>query len=312
MTKQLLVIGIIFFALILRLNHHNNMRVATQNVGGMRGEFKQGHGIKMATLRTLVHRQTDFLILTEVKARRQDVAGRKIKRDLIATTHSLDIEARKGVVVYSNKHHQLVDGSQREGHQPGHVAAAVYMVGASRVIVAGVYGDSASNDRTSAAVITELHEIIEELSHVYNTRSVIVGGDFNITTDPRDSNARAHSAKPQAARQLLTMMEDLHLTDLALAGRKPWHTWFRSSSAGQSSRIDRILTNLDSSKVRVNLTFTIFDHVYLETNFMIEKGRRKTAMQDHILGSDEYLIRALEIMEQHMSDYPEATWEGDE
>ena len=101
--------------------------------------------------------------------------------------------------MYSSKHHPLVAGSQREGQQPGHVAAAVYSVGATRVIVAGVYGDSASNDRTLAAVMSELQGIIEELSHVYNTRSVIVGGDFNITTDPRDSNARAHSAKPQAA-----------------------------------------------------------------------------------------------------------------
>ena len=309
MTKQLRSISSVFTALILLLTlwirQHFSMRVATQNVGGMRGEFKQGYGVKMATLRTLVHRQTDFLILTEVKVRQQDVTGRKIKRDLLATAHSLDTEARKGVVVYSNKLHPLVEGSQREGQQPGHVAAAVYMVGATRVIVAGVYGDSASNDRTSTAVISELHEIINELSHVYNTRSVIIGGDFNITTDPRDSNARAHSAKPQAARQLTTMMEDLHLADLALAGRKPWHTWFRSSSAGQSSRIDRILTNLDSSKVRANLTFTIFDHVYLETNFMLGKTQRKTAMQDHVLGSDEYLIRAHEIMEQHMSNYPE-------
>ena len=286
------------------------MRVATQNVGGMRGEFKQGHGTKLATLRTLVNRQTDFLILTEVKARRQDVRNRKIKRDLIVAAHSLDTEARKGVIVYSNKQHSLIDGSQREGQQPGHIAAAVFSVGTTRVIVAGVYGESASNDRTSAAIIIELQEIIDELSHVYNTRSVIIGGDFNISTDPRDSNARAHSAKPQSARQLLTLIEDFHLADLALAGRKPWHTWFRPGSTGQSSRIDRILTNLDSSKVHANLTLTIFDHVFLETSFMVEKVCRKAAMQDHILGSDEYLIKAFEIMERHMADYPEATREG--
>ena len=286
------------------------MRVATQNVGGMRGEFKQGQGSKMATLRTLVDRHTDFLILTEVKARRQDIGKRRIKRDLEASTYSLDAEARKGVIVYSNKNHALVEGSQREGVLPGHIAAAVYMVGTSRVIVAGVYGDSASNDRTSAAVMTELKDSIEELMHVYNTRAVIMAGDFNITTDPRDSNARAHSTKPQAARQLLTMIEDLQLTDLALAARKPWHTWYRSSAAGQSSRIDRVLTNLDTTTVQVRPLFTIFDHVYLEASFQLERTQRKAAMQDHILGSDEFLMSAYDIMEQHMATYPEASREG--
>lgn len=247
LTRQNIIITLVILFTSGILRQDKNMRVSTQNVGGMRGEFRQGHGMKMATLRTLVDRQTDFLIITEVKARRQDIGKWKIKRDLEVTAHSLDAEARKGVVVYSNKAHALVEGSLREGRQPGHIAAAVYMVGSTRVIVAGVYGDSASNDRTSAAVMTDLRDNIEELMHIFNTRTVVLAGDFNITTDPRDSNTRAHSAKPQAARQLMTMIEDFHLTDLALAARKPWHTWYRPSATGQSSRIDRILTNLDST-----------------------------------------------------------------
>ena len=131
------------------------MRIATQNVCGMRGEFQRGHGPKIALLRTLIRDDADFIILTEVKAEIQFIEKIKIKNWLQPTAHSLHNEAQKGVIILSNNKHPLIEGSQREASIPGHLAAAVYICGNTRTIVVGFYGESASNDRTSNAMLVE-------------------------------------------------------------------------------------------------------------------------------------------------------------
>ena len=102
------------------------MRIATQNVGGMRGEFKRGHGPKISLLRNLIQEDTDFVILTEVKAKIEHVNKTKIKRRMQPTAHSFHDEAQKGVFILSNDKHHLIEGSKRESSVPGHLAAAVY------------------------------------------------------------------------------------------------------------------------------------------------------------------------------------------
>jgi len=276
------------------------MRIATQNVGGMRGEFKTGHGPKQATLRQLLRQDTNFVILTEVKARDRHLGRLKLKYNLRPTMHSLHEEAHGGVVIYSHHGHTIIDGSQREATRAGHIAAAVYIVKGTRTVVAGVYGDPSSNDRTSVELMEELDEILEELQHVYHTRTVIIAGDFNATMYPRDANAGTNTAKPRTARKLTDIVNRHNLTDLALAANRPWHTWFRPSNQGQSSRIDLILTSMTCTSPRVNTTLLTFDHVLLEASFNIAPADRTTTMRDYILGSDEYLIKSQEMIEEHM------------
>ena len=92
------------------------MRIATQNVGGMRGEFAQRHGYKIALLRTLIHKDTDFLVLTEAKANAHHIHTFHLKRNLRPTVFSLSADPRGGVILYSHTAHTLVDGSQRESN----------------------------------------------------------------------------------------------------------------------------------------------------------------------------------------------------
>ena len=276
------------------------MRIATQNVGGMRGEFQTGFGPKQAVLRQLLRRDINFVILTEVKAKERHLGRFKLKYNLRPTMHSLHEEAHGGVIIYSHRGHSIIEGSQREATRVGHIAAAVYMVKGTRTVVAGVYGDPSSNDRTSVELMEELDEILEELQHVYHTRTVIIAGDFNATMHPRDANAGTNTAKPRTARKLTDIMSNHNLTDLALAANRPWHTWFRPSNQGQSSRIDLILTSMTCTPPRVNTTLLTFDHVFLEASFNVAPADRTTTMRDYILGSDEYLIKSQEMIEEHM------------
>jgi exonuclease III len=276
------------------------MRISTQNVGGMRGEFQRRQGPKLAIVRKLVKANTDFLVLTEVRANIEHVQRTRIKRRLLPTVHSFHDEAQKGVVVYSNSKHRLIEGSQREASVPGHIAAAAYDTGSTRTILVGFYGESASNDRASARILTELRDIITELQHIYHTQSIIIAGDFNVTMHSKDSNNHNHASKPQSARILSNIMEEFSLTDLALAANKPWHTWFRPSNQGQSSRIDLILTSINTTAPRVDHIFTFMDHVYLEANFHPADTFKQTAMKDFIIGSDEFLIKAQDLIEQQI------------
>ena len=196
--------------------------------------------------------------------------------------HSLHDEAHGGVIIFSHHGHTIIDGSQREATRAGHIAAAVYMVKGTRTVVAGVYGDPSSNDRTSVELMEELDEILEELQHVYHTRTVIIAGDFNATMYPRDANTGTNTAKPRTARKLTDIVNSHNLTDLALAANRPWHTWFRPSNQGQSSRIDLILKSMTCTSPRVNTTLLTFDHVLLEASFNIAPADRTTTMRDYV------------------------------
>ena len=198
------------------------MRISTQNVAGMRREFSRGNGPKTALLRNLIGWNTDFLILTEVKANFDHVRTKKLHKQLEPSMHSLHENARRGVIIFSNKKHKLIEGSQREATRPGHIAAAVYEVNHSRIIVVGFYGEPASNDRSSAEILRELKHVLEELQHVYHTSTVIIAGDFNVTLHHRDSNSPNHTAKPHSANILHTIIEDFSLTDIALLTKNPF------------------------------------------------------------------------------------------
>ena len=93
------------------------------------------------------------------------------------------------------------------------------------------------------------------------------------------------------------MMEDHDLIDLAQAANKPWHTWFRQSNQGQSSRIDLILTSMAVGDLRVNTTLHFLDHAFLEATFGQTRCKRTFAMKDFILGSDEFLIKSHEYID---------------
>ena len=114
---------------------------------------------------------------------------------------------------------------------------------------------------------------------------------------------RTNTKKPRTARKIKSIIERHRLTDLALAANRPWHTWFRPSNQGQSSRIDLILASSTHDNLQVHTTLLTFDHVFLEATFNVVRTTGKRAMKDFILGSEEYLIQAQEIYEEHMEQF---------
>ncbi len=84
------------------------MRISTQNVGGMRREFSRAQGPKIALLRRLLGWNTDFLVLTEVKANVNHVLKTNLHRRLTPSMHSLHYNSRIVLIVYSYKKHKII------------------------------------------------------------------------------------------------------------------------------------------------------------------------------------------------------------
>jgi hypothetical protein len=99
------------------------------------------------------------------------------------------------------------------------------------------------------------------------------------------------------------MLMDRHdLQDLAAAANKPTRTWYRRNSE-QSSRIDMIFSSIPRDNLQFKTTFTTFDHVHLAASFGQQPSKAEPAMKDYILGSDEFLIQAEEIISYHLNKY---------
>ncbi len=91
-------------------------------------------------------------------------------------------------MVFSKKEHKLIPDSVRNSQSPGHFVIGVYEVKTSRVIVGGVYGCSERGDRQSLEIIQDLRDRVQELSHVFGTRTVLLAGDFNATLTSADAD----------------------------------------------------------------------------------------------------------------------------
>ena len=173
-------------------------------------------------------------------------------------------------MVFSKKEHKLIPDSVRYSQSPGHFAVGVYEVKTSRVIVGGVYGCSESGDRQSLTIIQDLRDRIQELSHVFHTRTVLLAGDFNATLTVADANNQVIN-KPNTVQAIAALMEDHQLIDLGSNAGCLTHTWHRRDSSGQSSRIDLILTNIPMQRRQYKLTQTIFDHAFVQGIINLDK-----------------------------------------
>ena len=278
---------------------HPPITIATQNVGGMRGEFQLKRGPKLAMIRKLISPSTDFLILTEIRADQRAILNTKIKYNLKPSHFSASQRPRGGVLICANQTHTKMEGSERQSETPGHIAAAVYEIKKSRTVVLGIYGISESNDRLSSSLIREASNIIAELKLLYNTQHVLAAGDFNAILEPEDSSSREIRKKVTSAA-LHSMIDRHHLIDLARKSNKLEHTWFKKGIVSQSSRIDLILTSVSVTSLTMKNLHTTFDHTFLSATLSPAKTTHIPPMKDYIIGSDEFLTRAINEMQEHV------------
>jgi exonuclease III len=273
--------------------------IATQNVGGMRGEFQKKHGPKFGIIRQLAKRNLNFCVLTEVRCDLGNIKKSKVS-NMKPSLHSVSREPRGGVLVYSHPDFELINHSVRRSSNPGHFAIGVYLTPTkTKLIVGGIYGPSANNDRESSEFYNEVKQVLDELTNTFNTNNILLAGDFNAVLNPTDSSSEHHTKK-NTTTLLNKMMEDLHLVDLATRTQNTQHTWFRRNNNTISSRLDMILTNLPISNPKYSTKLTIFDHAWVQASFGQKREHTNPTMKDYVLGSEEFLIRYYDLLENEL------------
>ncbi len=186
-----------------------------------------------------------------------------------------------------------MENSARTSTIPGHYALGVVELHGTRIIIGGIYGESANDDPASLAILKSLNATIEELKYLYQTTVIILSGDFNVVYRPEDTTS-FHDRKPRTAEELINIIEQHNLKDIGTAAGNDGHTWYRTKNNQQSSRLDLILTSMEADNLKFNNTHTIFDHTNVSAHFNPVPRKTKHGQKDFILGSEEYIYRVIE------------------
>jgi exonuclease III len=243
----------------------------------------------------------DFCVLTEVRCDESNIKKAKLHRGMEPALYSVSPQARGGIVVFSNPSYELINHSVRRSSTPGHFAIGVYTApDKSKLIVAGIYGPSANDDAESFRFYQEVNEALAELQNTFQTRKLIMAGDFNAVLSPEDSSSE-HVTKKRTTELLLEIIAENHLIDMATLMNKKQHTWYRRNNNKISSRLDLILTNLPIVRPRYSISITIFDHTWVQASFGQAKQATTPSMKDFVLGSEEFLIGFYELLEQRLA-----------
>jgi hypothetical protein len=203
--------------------------------------------------------------------------------------------------VYSQLDYELINHSVRRSSTPGHYAIGVHITPTnSKLVIAGIYGPSANDDRESHAFYQEVRQTIEELQNTLRTSNLFLTGDFNAVLHPTDSSS-GHATKKRTTELLFEMMEDFYLEDLANRTGNKQHTWYRRNNHQISSRLVMILTNLPIRNPKYQTKTTIFDHAWTQASFGQKREQTNPTMKDYILGSEEFQLQYYDLLENELA-----------
>ncbi len=146
----------------------------------------------------------------------------------------------------------------------------------------------------------EVLDTIADLQNTFQTRSLIIAGDFNAVLSPEDSSSK-HVTKRRTTELLKQLVVEHHLINMAAYTNKKQHTWFRRNNNRISSWLDLILTSLPVTQPKYTTSITIFDHAWVQASFGQKREVTISSMKDYVLGSDEFLINFYELLGRQLA-----------
>jgi len=131
----------------------------------------------------------------------------------------------------------------------------IYDVQKTKVLVVGVYGNPDSNDSKSKEIFEQIKDDIAELQYLHSTGVCIVAGDFNCHLHKNDSS-KGMINKHRTVESICGIMDTFNMYDIAESTNNTQHTYFRHKAQEISSRIDLILTNINTQSLKFGTTHT--------------------------------------------------------
>jgi hypothetical protein len=144
-------------------------------------------------------------------------------------------------------------------------------------------------------VFEEFHNKLTETTTLHRTRTVIIGGDFNVKLDI------LNNGKARTTNRWNDIVIDFDLIDSDNAKQIP--TW-RRPNRRQKSRLDYIFHSSNLVFKKFFHKWSRFDHAEISSLFEIGP-KRETTLKDWVLASEEFLNGAPMLLENVLLDHDE-------
>ena len=234
------------------------------------------------------------LILTETRIPDRQYTGTGVFKGYKMTQHSSSGNRSGGVAIFTKKDLEVIPESVY-GSPSGHFAIGCYDFHGSRVIIGGIYGISAGGDAASMEVFEDFHNKLMETTTLYRTRTIIVGGDFNVKLDV------SNNGKARTTNIWKDIALEFELIDSDHSKQNP--TW-RRPNRRQKSRLDYIFYSSNLEFKKFFHKWSRFDHAEISSLFEIGP-KKEVTLKDWVLASEDFLDRAPVLLENILLDHDE-------
>lgn len=272
------------------------MKLFLYNTSGVSMEVAKQGGPKIEFIHKFSKiNHVDIVILTETKISQNNIQSLHIPGFKTIAESARD-NAAGGVVLLARDTISVIPESIRQSTDPGKFAACVVIHNGQRVILIGVYGVSENDDARAIDVFKNLTESVEELSEIYATGRMIIGGDFNLITRASDSTSGIIHKK-RAGLILTDLVRDWNLKDAAIVRGDNRHTYFkRTNRIPYSARLDRVYFS-ENIRITSYKTFASFtDHNVVIVEFEHKIVKKAITVKDSILRNCEFIDEAMNVI----------------
>jgi hypothetical protein len=247
-----------------------------------------------------VHNQKPFvLILTETRIPDRQYTGTGVFKGYRMTQQRSSGNRAGGVTIFTRKDLEVIPESVH-GSPSGYFAIGCYDFHRSRVVIGGIYGVSANSDAASMEVFEELHNKLMETTTLYRTRTVIIGGDFNVKLDV------LNNGKARTTNRWNEIAMKFNLIDSDHAKQNP--TWCHPNRR-LKSRLDYIFHSSNLVFKKFYPKWSRFDHAEISSLFEIGSKKENT-LKDWVLASENFLNGAPVLLENVLLDHDERFKDG--
>ena len=256
------------------------MKILSQNVQGMNSLSKQHHIINQC-------KAYDISFLQETKLTIGSKLFLKAKWGCDMVYMAATNTARRGVITLVHSRCAAIPIIEATDDR-GQFHVILMRIRDKNYLLCNIYGDP-TLDQEAHNTFTKLNHKMEEIKTQYPIDHYILGGDYNLCLERRDSTSS--SRKPRAEGQLITILNSFNLYDAAaLLHNVPKHTYFRARHENTSARYDRFYVDanlLEGMEFKTLQRTT--DHCPIQISFLQQRGRKSWKFTDTLLTSPEFI-----------------------
>ena len=251
-------------------------------------------------------KQVDIMMYQETKLKPEKIIDVRLKHGFhqgcFMASHPQG--SRRGVLTLFHPRLRVIHLENKADHL-GQYLINVIVFNGHRMLIINVYGDP-DTDVASLATLNRLHDDINHFLVQYDISSIVMGGDFNLVLYDTDTNTT--SRKPNAARKLADMIDELDIHDIALLNSAaPSYTYFKRGDENIGARYDRIYCSPEVTPgAKIERLMRQDDHHPVQIVILDERlGPGLWMFDDRLLNSDLFKQKLQEKIKETIAKYCE-------